>query len=151
MAATLKRAPLTQLLLTTLALSELPVGDACAPTETHGWTGQPNLPGSEFIPYTVLVPKAATDSSGSLAQSQELWKFPYLIWAYGVARDQCEWMADRTREFLAGLRGQTVDLSSATYKIQQVRTDSIGEVTRYGGSTDPSFYAQADSVSVWLG
>jgi len=151
MSANLARGPLTDLLVETLqaGLDGPPVGDGEVPLEPHGWQGQVNAPGSEFIPYLALMPLTAGAPSGSLGDSASEWQLPYQIQAFGVARNQCEWMADKARGLLAALRGTKLSLGPDRYSIQQVRTTSIGGITRLD-VTDPPYFGQADGVSVWL-
>lgn len=150
MTAVLRRGPLTDRLLAELAAAGKPVGDARAPVDPHGWKGQAGAPGSEFLEYAVLLPKTATSSTGPIGAPQASWQLPYQIWTYGVTRAQVENLADRLRTALGGLRREVLDLGGVRHKIQQVRTESIGEPARYGGSADPSYYAQADTVSIWI-
>lgn len=149
MSANLSRGPLTKALLDALvAGTAKPVGDGVVPRGA-GWSGQPNAPESAFVPYTVLVSMTASNSSGPLAMPQADWVLPYSVQAFGVRRDQAEWMADKARDVLGELKGQTLTLGSATYKVQQVRTESIGGVSRID-ATDPAYWGQQDGISVWI-
>lgn len=151
MSINIARGPLTDLLITTLrqSLDDLPVGDGEAPLEPHGWQGQVNAPGSEFIPYVALMPMTSGTPMGSLGDSASDWQLPYQLQAFGVARNQCEWMADHARGVLAALRGTKVQLGPDRYGVQQVRLMTLGGITRLD-VTDPPYYGQADGMSVWL-
>jgi hypothetical protein len=149
MTANLSREPLTGLLITALGSAGAAVGDARKPETGVGWIGEPNAPGNEYTPYLVLTPLAAVTSDGPFDSPQADWRLPYQIQAFGVSRQQCEWMADQARSLLGAQRGQVLALGSASYKTQQVRTESIGAVQRQD-STDPATFTQADVVSVWL-
>jgi len=149
MTANLARGPLTDLLLETLADVGMPVGDNESPAEPHGWQGEPNDPAAHFLPYLVLCPLTASTSSGPFNAPQADWQLPYQIQAFGVARSQCEWLADRARELLGALRHTVLTLGAQNYKVQQVRTESIGGISRLE-STNPPYFGQADGVSVWL-
>jgi hypothetical protein len=150
MTATLFRGPLSQLLKTALESVGKPVGYAAAPQTKHGWGGnQPNAPGSEFIPYLILQPLAANVSSGPLSEPQSEWQMPYQIQAFGISGKHTEWMADQARDALDALRGLTEQLGPDQFRIQQVYTVALGGITRLD-VYDPPYFAQADTVSVWL-
>lgn len=142
------RGPLTDLVVEAVIALGKPVGDTHTPDPPFGWDGQPNAMGTNFIPYSVVSPMSATYSEGPVAISQADWHAPYSIACYGVSRMQCEWLADKIRTQLRQLRHQTVMLESQ-YKIQQVRADVIGGVTRNDAS-DPPFFSQVDVVSIWV-
>jgi hypothetical protein len=148
---TLTRGPLTELLLVTLAGLGKPVGDGVVPTKDAGagWSGPPNAPGSQFTPFTVLITLSAGLSSGPFFDSQADWTVPFMLEAFGVSREQCEWMADAARSALAALTHQVITLGADHYKVQQVKTDSIGGVNRVM-VTDPPFFGQQDGLSVWI-
>ena len=61
----------------------LPVGLAHAPSG-GGWTGAPNLDGSNFTPYCVVTPNTATLASGSFDEPQGDRQLPYTISSFGV-------------------------------------------------------------------
>lgn len=143
------RRPLTDILLSTIGTAtSRPVGDGIAPS-TGGWQGQPNSAGTNFVPYNVLVPQTANSSAGPFDDPQGDWRMPYSITSFGVRRDQCEAIADLARKTLSEMRGQLLQLGDQKYSVQQVRTESIGAVTRYD-TTDPAFWGQVDVVTVWL-
>lgn len=147
--ADISRRQLTDLVISTIHAATIrPVGDAIAPA-AGGWQGQPNNAGSNFVPYNVVLPGLANRSSGPFDAPQADWQLPYLIWGFGVVRNQCEAIADLARDALEVLRAQIVDLGGTNYKIQQVRTESIGAVNRYD-QTDPAYYGQQDSVTIWI-
>ena len=149
MSTNIQRAPLTQRLLTQLALTSKPVGDARAP-QSGGWSGnQPNKDGSNFQPYTVLTPNPATNSSGPLGDAQADWQLAYSIASFGVSRQQCEWMADKARLTLIALRHELVTLGDDIYRVQQVRVDALGGLQRVD-ATDPPYWGENDQITVWL-
>lgn len=149
MSASFKRKPLTDLVLSTLAtVTNFPVGDVIAPL-AGGWQGQPNNTGSNFVPYSVVVPGMATKSWGGLKIPQSDWILPYTVWAFGVRRDQCEALADLCRSALEGLSQTTQTLASVQYRVLQIFTESIGAVQRFD-STDPPYYSQCDNQALWL-
>lgn len=148
MSATIQRGPLTDRLLTALATTGKPVGDSAQPAGA-AWASAPNVTGSQFTPYLVLTPMAASRSSGSIGMPQAEWQLPYAISAYGVLRSQVEWMADTARTALAALRNTVLALGTEHYKVQQVWTALIDRpVPNY--ATDPPIWTQHDQVSVWL-
>lgn len=142
------RGPLTDLVIETIGALGKPVGDSDAPDPPFGWDGQPNAIGTNYVPYVVVTPMSVSYSEGPVAISQADWHLPYAVASHGVSRLQCEWLADRSRESLQTLRHQFVLLES-NYKIQQVRTDIIGAITR-NDSSDPPFFTQVDVISIWL-
>lgn len=148
MTANLSRAPLTKAVLDILAADISKVGDGQAPGGA-GWIGEPNAPTSRYVPYLVVAPMAAQNSSGPLGDSQADWRLPYRLTAVGVQRGQAEWLADKARSLLDVLRRQVLELGASSYKVQQVRTELIGATTRVD-STDPPYWTQTDSVTVWL-
>lgn len=146
----ISRGPLTDLLLFTLAAGVGPVvGDGEVPTTAHGWSGDPNAPASVFRPYLVLMPMTAGGPDGPLGDTTADWQVPYQVQSYGVARNQCEWIADKARGLLAELRGALVALGTSSYKVQQVRPTSIGGINRMD-AFDPPYFGQADGIVVWL-
>lgn len=151
MTTSLRRGELTGQLLVTLRTLGKPVGDGRAPRkgEGAGWDGPPNLPTSTFTPFLVLSALTAGRSSGPFGDPQGDWQLPYMLEAFGVDRDQCEWMADTARDSLGQLRGSKLTLGDATYKVQQVRTDSIGGIVPVM-VTDPPFFGQEDGITVWI-
>lgn len=148
MSATIYRGPLTDALLTQLALINKPIGDGSRP-KAGGWQGQPNAPGSSYVPYLVLTAGTSTRGSGPISSPQTEWQINYLVATYGVSRTQCDWMADRARDQLAALRTTTVVLGPRSYRVQQIWTQSIGGITP-SYETDPPIWAQQDQLVVWL-
>ncbi len=147
MSTVLARAPLTALLLTTLAGAGVGVGNGVVPTAS-GWDGQPNAPGSAFRPYLVLVTLAASASTGPVGDPQGDWRVPYLVQSFGASQQQAEITADAARLVLAGLRGTTHTLG-VPHTVLQVWSESIGAVTRVDVS-DPPYWGQADQFTVWI-
>ena len=125
-----------------------PVGHSNAPI-TGGWQGEPNLDGSNFVPYVVVTPQTATFSSGPLSEPEEDRQIPYAISSFGVLPEQTEWMADKVRAAVAAMKKTSVVLGDSTYRIQQVRTNVIGGLSRVD-STDPPYWGQVDVITLWL-
>jgi hypothetical protein len=146
--APLRRRFLTDVLLTQLAITGKPVGDAVSPA-AGGWIGEPNADGSNFVPYVVLVPGGATISSGPFGNTQADWQLAYTLTSFGVSREQCEWMADEARAAAVTLERQTVMLNGDGYAVQQAREQVIGPVQRVD-ATEPAYYGQTDSVTLWI-
>lgn len=150
-----ERSVLTDAILSALAATLKPVGDAEAPRGgIAGWQGgQPNATGTNFVPYSVLTPLNASGATGPLSDSQGDWVLPYALTCYGVSRKQCEWMADTARNAIMSLNGQTVTMDSGTSNaydryIQQVIAQQIGAVQKVT-ETDPPYYGQSDVVALW--
>jgi hypothetical protein len=123
------------------------VGDTVIPVGS-GWHGQPNAPGSQFVPYAVLIALTATISTGSIPDPQGDVVLPYSVQSFGVLPEQAQYVADRTREALAGMRGLVLDLGPR-YKIDQVRSDSLGGVNKVA-ETNSAFFGIQDGVSLSL-
>lgn len=148
MSADIYRGPLTDHLLEALAAVGKPLGDGQRPPGA-GWVGQPNSPGSKFVPFLVLSAGTSTRTSGSLGKPQSEWQLNYLIQAYGVQRTQCDWMADKARDVLGALKNTNVVLGPTEYRIQQVWTNSIGGINP-NYATDPPIWSQQDQIVLWL-
>ena len=119
------------------------------PPEGCGWQGEPNVDGSNFIPYCVVTPQTATFSSGPIADPEADRQVPYALSSFGVMPEQAEWTADKTRSAVSELKKTSVFLGDDTYRIQQVRTNVIGGLTRVD-STDPPYWGQVDVITLWL-
>ena len=52
-------------------------------------------------------------------------------------------------EAIEAMKKTTVVLGDGSYKVQQVRTDVIGGLTRVD-STEPAYWGQVDVVTLWL-
>jgi hypothetical protein len=148
--ATIARGLFTDVVLATLETLGRPVGDTQFPAG-GAWRGAPNGPASEFVPYVIVTPLAASRSSGAMGDSQSDWQLPYAISAYGSRRDQCELMADDARTVLDVLRdGRVLQLGPDGYKVQLVLTVVIGSPGPPAYATDPPIWTQHDQVSLWL-
>ena len=146
--APLHRRPLTALVLTQIANAGQPVGDSVSPA-AGGWQGSPNADGSNFVPYVVVMPGPASVSSGPIADTQADWQLAYTLTSFGVSREQCEWMADKARDAAVTFAREVVMLNGDSYAVQQARATVIGPVQRVD-ATEPSFYGQTDSVTLWI-
>ena len=146
----LSRRPLTNQIKTTLAAAPLvtDVGVAHAPANV-GWNGQPNQQGSNFRPYAVLSPGASGPYTGPVGGNLQDWQLPYMVTTFGISPDQVELIADNLRFQFVTLKNEQLVLGDYTYKVQQVRIESIGSIQRVE-VTEPPYYGQTDSYSVWL-
>lgn len=144
----LHRRPLTALVLAQIETAGQPVGDSVSPPQ-GGWMGQPNADGSNFVPYVVVMPGPASVSGGPLADTQADWQLSYTLTSFGVSREQCEWMADKARDAAVTFEREVVMLNGDSYAVQQARATVIGPVQRVD-ATEPSFYGQTDSVTLWI-
>ena len=86
-----------------------------------GWDGQPNKDGSNFIPYTVVTPNTATSATGPVSDPLGDRQLPYSFASFGVAAEQCEWMADKSRAAAGAMKKTVVHLGDRDYRIQQAR------------------------------
>lgn len=148
MTAPLLRSPLTDVVLQTLVDTGQLIGDGVLPDAN--WIGQPNLPGSVFKPFGVLSELTADRAEGPLGASQGDWQMPYMIEYFGIRRDQVDWIADKLRGALLGLRFTKLELGENTYKVQLVRPTSIGAPQQID-VTQPAFWHQQDSITIWIG
>lgn len=126
-----------------------PIGDSEPPREPHGWQGEPNSGGTNFIPWLTLSAGNANNSSGPIAASQADWKLIYFLTTAGVTRQQTEAVADTSREHMVVLERSLIPAGSSNWKVQQVRVTNIGGVTRIG-QISPSYYVQTDTYEIWL-
>jgi hypothetical protein len=145
----LSRGNLSQLVIDTLKLFGKPVGDATTPEDQYGWTGQPDSPGSMFIPYLIVTPGTVSDIKGPLADTHADAKIPYQITGFGVSRQQCEWMMDGVREQLDILADRTIECGDGRYKIVTVEVTTIGGIAR-GNIGDYEVFGQSDILTLFL-
>jgi hypothetical protein len=144
----IERRSLSAAVVAAVATTGSPVGLAHAP-QGGGWQGQPNLDATDFVAYSVVTPQTATNAMGPLSDPQADRQIPYAVSSFGVSPEQTEWMADKSRSAVAAMKKTTVVLGDGSYKIQQVRTDVIGGLTRVD-STEPPYWGQVDVVTLWL-
>lgn len=148
MSEMVERRQFSQALLDALEGAGFPAAIAERPHD-GGWQGEPNVPGSVFQPYCVLVPMTATTSSGPFDDSQADWKLPYTLSTYALRSDQIELVADRARNALAPVLNTDIASGGASYRVIRVGLTSIGQVNR-ADQTDPSFYTQTDGIELWV-
>jgi hypothetical protein len=150
----IQRSALTDALIAQLKTSGKVIGDAEMPRGgVAGWIGQPNSEGTNFIAYSVVTPVQANMGDGPLFSPGSDVNFGYVLTSYGVSRKQCEDQADTIRLSLASVHGLVVDQWAGTPNeygrtIQSVIFTGYGPVQRMG-DTDPKFYGQSDTVSLW--
>jgi hypothetical protein len=146
----LERRLITNLVLKTLEGSlEKPVGDTQAPTDPFGWTGQPDMPGSAFIPYLIVSPGATNDIKGPFADTRADIRLNYQLTGFGVSRDQCEWLMDKSREILDSLRKTLVDGGDSMYKVTGVSVKTLGGVS-HGSVNEYLVFGQTDVLEIFL-
>lgn len=141
----------TATLLTRLrAMTGKPVGDGIIPAHAN-WIGEPNAPGSSFVPYVVLSEIVASHSSGPIGESQADWQLPYLVESFGVTREQCSAMAALVRSSIKLLHDMRItSVAGVGYGVQQVRIDSLGSPQRVDQAEPPIWHGQ-DGVTLWVG
>jgi hypothetical protein len=144
----IERRLLTQAVVEAAETSGQPIGNSNAPI-TGGWQGEPNLDGSNFVPYAVVTPQTSTFAAGPISDPEIDRQIPYAISSFGVLPEQTEWMADKVRAAVEALKKTEVTLGDGTYKIQQVRTNVMGGLNRVD-STDPPYWGQVDVLTLWL-
>ena len=145
----LSRKPLTDLLISTLASGlGKPVGDSTTPTETYGWTGQPDAPGSTFIPYIIVTPGSTTNIKGPLSDTHADINLPYQVSGFGVTRAQCEWIMDASRDILDTLKRTDVVAGSETYRLSDISLSTLGGVAR-GNVGEYEVFGQTDIMNIF--
>jgi hypothetical protein len=149
-ATTLPRGQITQYVLdTVLATFPFPVGDNNEPIEPHGWQGEPNEEGTNFIPWISIGTGASSNSSGPQSASQADWRANYYVTTAGVARQQTDQLADTARDALAKMQRQQIMTTNGTWRIQQARVSAIGGINRLP-QTRPFYFVQTDTIELWL-
>lgn len=149
-AITLARGPITTHLLAALRDGTVfPVGDAAPPTEPHGWQGEPNAAGTNFIPWLSFTSGTASVSGGTLGASASEWRAIYYLTTAGVTRSQTDGVADLARGLVVATERSNIAAGGLSWRILQVRTTSIGGVVRVS-SANPAYFVQTDTLEVWL-
>lgn len=149
-AVTLPRGQITTYVVdTVLAGFPFPVGDNNEPGTPHGWQGEPNEAGTNFIPWISIGTGASSNSSGPLSESQGDWRANYFVTIAGVAREQTDKLADQARDLLVKMTRQNIITTNGTWRIQQARVASIGGINRMP-QTRPFYYVQTDVIELWL-
>jgi hypothetical protein len=146
--APVQRANLTKAVLARLTATGFPIGDGALPDAN--WIGQPAAPGSQFQPFAVVSEMVADRSEGPIGASSGDWRMPYLIEVFGIRRDQTSALADRLRGSLSAMRFTKLQLGVNTYKVQYVRTDTVGAPSRID-VTSPAFWHQQDNITISIG
>lgn len=142
------KAPLTDHIISVVQDVGFPVGDASFPAAPHGWQGEPNSTGTNFIPWITVMPGQAGTSSGPMGASQADWRMPYYFTIAGVTRKQTEMLSDKLRVRLVEQARVVVDAYEEKWSIQQARVLSIGGINRQS-AVNPSYYLQTDTVEIW--
>lgn len=150
-ASSISRGPITTRLLAELALEGFPVGDNTSPELAYGWQGEPNAPGSVFIPWLTLTPGTGQSQAppGSFGDSKSEWRIGYNVFYAAVSRKQTEALADRMRLNLTSIAREDIDTPTGKWRIQKLDCLAIGSTTRIG-SAFPDYFTQADSFEVWI-
>ena len=123
-------------------------GDHEAPRE-GGWDGPPEDLDSSYHPYVVLGAGTIGEASGPLGDSQADVRAPYIITSYGPNRRIAEESSEIARAVLLDLARTIVVLDGANWKVQQVRTSTIGAVVR-NDSAETAKFSEVDTLTVWL-
>ena len=114
-----------------------------------GWDGQSSREASRFKPYGVVNPGASGSNTGPISGNLQDWTLPYMVSTFGITPEQTEFIADELRFQFITLKNTILKLGASNYKVQQVKVESIGAIQRVD-ATDPAYYGQTDSFSVWL-
>lgn len=129
-------------------------GIICFPYEkpdgsTGGWTNEPGLPGSQYIPYSMLHPLPAGDPQGSLADSGTEWDMSYSLNHYGVSGTQVERQSDKIRKLWSEIPRGSVTLGTEKWNILKARPTRIGGVVPNKSGTKTVF-EQNDTVIIHI-
>lgn len=144
----LKRRQFTAAVVTAAEDSNFAIGLVHAP-DGVAWSKEPNRDSSTFTPYGVITPGASQSPTGSIGADSEDWRLPYSIISFGVLPDQAEYVADEIRTALRSLKNESIAAGDETYRVQQVKIESIGGIQRVD-TPDPSYFGQTDVVTVWI-
>lgn len=149
-AVTLPRGQITSYVVDTiLAGFPFPVGDNNEPDEPHGWQGEPNSDGTNFIPWVSVGTGASNNSSGPQSATQSDWRANYFFTTAGIARKQTDQLADQVRDLMVKTTRQNIMTTNGTWRIQQARVASIGGINRMP-NTRPFYFVQTDVIELWL-
>ena len=134
-----------------MATVGFPVGDASAPTDNFGWSGEPNADGSVFTPWFSSTPLTATRQRvpGALGDTGTEWLAPYSVFIAGVDRTQTEMLADRVAETLQAQARVTITAGSQTWRVQKFERTAVGSINRIGAAL-PDHFTQNDNYELWL-
>ena len=120
------------------------VGDGVAPAGGGWLEGQPG--DGVFRPYCVLVSAGASTRGMSIATYEPVvWTVGFSLRSFGGSRVQCDRMADRARNVVAGIVGTS--FGQPSWRVISVEWQSLGPVVRVD-STSPAFWQVFDSVSL---
>ena len=144
----LERGPLTDHILAEIETNGLNIGDADRPA-VGGWDGPPDSDGSSFQAYGVLVPASVPDTTGPIGDSKSEARVAYVVNGYGISRSHRESYMDHVRKLLVAMARRIVVLGDSSWKIQQVRPDTIGGIAR-NDSVEPSEYSETDVYVLYL-
>lgn len=144
----LERGPLTDHILEAINATEIWIGDA-VPPEDGGWDLSPDSAGSKYQAYGVLVPGTTGNTSGPVADTTAEVQAVYAVNGYGVSRSHCERYMDHVRKVLVAMSRTMVVLGDSSWKILQVRCDTIGGIAR-NDSVEPSEYSETDVYVLYL-
>ncbi len=147
MSNALNRAPLTSYIIGQIS-NVILVGDADFP-QGGGWDGPPDASTSGYSAYVVLVPSTAGDATGPTGDTNADIRVPYVVNGYGIARSQVEGYMDHVRQVLVAMTRTIVVLGDSSWKVQQVRCDSIGGIAR-NDSLEPSEFSQTDVFILYM-
>lgn len=144
------RRPLSKEIVSVLSLTEhvAAVGLAMMPPNA-GWDGQPSKDATRFRPYSVVNAGASGGYTGPISGNLQDWQLPYMVSTFGISPEQTEFIADEIRFQFVTMKNLHLTLGVSNYKVQQVKIESIGSIQRVD-ATDPAYFGQTDSYTVWL-
>lgn len=149
MASAPDRGVVTSYLLATLGANSFLVGDIEAP-ESAGWQTEMSSAGSEFVPYSTLMPQTSSRPSGSFGDPSSEWTLPYTLNTYGVNRRQVEDLADDQRALLLLIK--KIDLTmrdNVVWRLTTIDCPAMGGVA-YTNAVTPTAFSETDSFTVTL-
>ena len=143
----INRAPFTDHFLDVVGTT-ITVGDAEAPLD-GGWNGPPDSASSDYNPYIVVTPGTASDSTGPIGDSMSDMQLNYVCTGYGLSRAHVEGYMDDAAIVLVAMTRTMVVLGDSSWKIQQVRRNSVGGISR-NDTIEPSEFSQTDVYVVHI-
>lgn len=148
--STPQRAELTVYLENLLRSSGIAIYAYKKPDDSPGgWNNNPGAPGSQYVPYSVINPLVASEPSGSLGDSGQIWRLPYSLHSYGISGVQTERQSDKLRKLVNEMERVVVVLGGDSWCIMKATTPTVGGIVPIE-ATAMTTYAQYDQLMIWI-
>lgn len=114
-----------------------------------GWQGDPHAPGTQFIPYAILIPQNITMPTAGMDHPGPIdLDVPYLVTVFGVAVSQVEDICDDIRQAAGALyKADRVKVNNDSWTITRIINTAIGGVG-WNNQVSPAMYSETDSYNV---